>query len=54
MPSLKNINLSFQKGVFYGIAGRVGSGKSGLLGVMIGELPYYSGHFALKGTISYV
>lgn len=36
VPSLKDINLSFQKGVFYGIAGKVGSGKSGLLGVILG------------------
>jgi ATP-binding cassette, subfamily C (CFTR/MRP), member 4 len=54
VPSLKDINLFFQKGVFYGIAGKVGSGKSGLLGVILGELPYYSGQFGLKGSISYV
>jgi ABC-type multidrug transport system ATPase subunit len=44
-PSLKEINLFFQKGVFYGITGKVGSGKSGLLGVILGEIPYYSGKF---------
>lgn len=54
VASLKDINLFFQKGVFYGIAGRVGSGKSGLLGVILGELPYFSGHFGMKGKISYV
>jgi ABC-type lipoprotein export system ATPase subunit len=31
VPSIKNINLKIQKGKFYGIAGKVGSGKSGLL-----------------------
>jgi ABC-type multidrug transport system fused ATPase/permease subunit len=51
---LKDISLFFQQGVFYGITGRVGSGKSGLLGAILGELPFYSGHFALKGRISYV
>jgi ABC-type bacteriocin/lantibiotic exporter with double-glycine peptidase domain len=44
-PSLSNINLFFQKGVFYGITGRVGSGKSGLLGVILRELPYFNGKF---------
>ncbi len=54
VPSLKDINLSFHKGVFYGITGKVGSGKSGLLGVMLGEIPYYSGEFSFKGSIAYV
>jgi ABC-type multidrug transport system ATPase subunit len=44
-PSLKDISLTFRKGVFYGIAGKVGSGKSGLLGVILGDIPYYSGKF---------
>lgn len=35
VESLKNINLFFKKGVFYGITGKVGSGKSGLLGVIL-------------------
>lgn len=41
--SLKKINYTFKKGVLYGISGKVGSGKSGLLGVILGEIPYYSG-----------
>lgn len=53
-PSLKNINLFFQKKIFYGITGRVGSGKSGLLGVILKEIPYYSGTFKMNGSISYV
>ena len=32
----------------------MGSGKSALLGVMLEEIPYYSGEFAKEGTISYV
>ena len=54
LPSLKNINLFFKSGVFYGITGRVGSGKSGLLGVILKEIPYYSGIFGSNGSISYV
>ena len=53
-PTLKNINLHIEKGDFCGITGKVGSGKSGLLGVMLEEIPYYSGEFAKEGTISYV
>lgn len=34
-PNLKNINLNIKKGGFYGITGKVGSGKSGLLGVFL-------------------
>jgi ABC-type polysaccharide/polyol phosphate transport system ATPase subunit len=53
-PSLIDINLFFQKGVFYGITGKVGSGKSGLLGVILREIPYFSGKFDANGSISYV
>lgn len=51
---MKNIGLEINKGDFCGITGRVGSGKSALLGVMFEEIPYYSGHFAKEGIISYV
>ena len=40
--------------MFYGITGRVGSGKSGLLGVILREIPYYSGQFESRGSVSYV
>ena len=53
-PSLHNITLSFEKGLLYGIAGKVGSGKSGLLAAILGEVPFHCGKFLLKGTISYV
>ena len=42
-PSLKNINYEFKPGKLYGITGKVGSGKSGIIGAMLGEIPYYSG-----------
>lgn len=38
----------------YGIAGRVGSGKSGLIGAILREIPYYSGHIEVLGKIVYV
>ena len=53
-PALKNINLKIQKGNFYGIAGKVGSGKSGLLSCFLKQAPYYSGELNIKGTIAYV
>ena len=53
-PSLKNINLHFKSGVFYGITGRVGSGKSGLLGAVTGEMPNYSGEFQSSGKVALV
>lgn len=53
-PSLKNINLKVSQGQFLGVTGKIGSGKSGLLGVVLEEIPYYSGIFAKNGSISYV
>ena len=35
-PSLKNINYCFLPKTLYGVTGRVGSGKSGLLGAILG------------------
>lgn len=49
-----NINLHFKKGKFYGICGKIGSGKSGLLGAILNEIPYYSGSFMKKGSVIYV
>jgi ABC-type Mn2+/Zn2+ transport system ATPase subunit len=49
-PILKNLNLTFEKGKFYGIVGKVGSSKSSLLYSIIGEMPYYGGFFAKEGT----
>ncbi len=42
-PALKNLNVYFRRGLFYGIAGKVGSGKSGILSAILEEVPYYSG-----------
>ena len=53
-PSLLNLNLHFKRGRFYGVCGKIGSGKSGLLGAILSELPYYSGSFKKNGSVVYV
>ena len=53
-PTLKNINLHIKKGEFCGITGKIGSGKSGLLGVILEEIPYYSGEVQKYGLVAYV
>lgn len=32
----------------------MGSGKSGLLGVILEEIPFYSGYFGKRGSVAYV
>jgi len=54
VPSLKNINLRLKNSTYYGITGKVGSGKSGLLGAILKEISYYSGTLEVGGSISYV
>lgn len=36
-----------------GVIGSVGSGKSTILQVILGELPLDSGHLIVNGTVSY-
>ena len=43
-----------KKGDFYGITGKIGSGKSGLLGVILEEIPFYSGEVYKNGSVAYV
>ena len=49
-----SINLTIPACAFYGITGRVGSGKSRLLGVILDEIPYYSEKFYKDGHVAYV
>ena len=46
--------MSIQPGGFIGIAGKVGSGKSGIFAALLEEAPYYSGLIEKSGIISYV
>ena len=52
-PVLKKINLSIQKGKFYGLCGPVGCGKTSLFQVFLNELPFYNGSAQIKGKVSY-
>jgi ABC-type Mn2+/Zn2+ transport system ATPase subunit len=49
-----NINLTIKNGSFIGVTGKIGTGKSGLLGCILDEIPYYSGFISKKGSIAYV
>ncbi|KAL4383983.1 hypothetical protein GQ457_15G021760 [Hibiscus cannabinus] len=51
---LKNINLEVKKGDLTAIVGTVGSGKSSLLGSILGEMHKISGKVKLCGTTAYV
>lgn len=53
-PGLKDITYLFRSKCLYGITGKVGSGKSGLLAAILGEIPYYSGKLCMSGSIAYV
>ena len=54
IPHLQNITFRFLPGKIYGIGGKIGSGKSGLLSAMLKTIPFYSGTIKTQGTISYV
>ncbi|KAL3283464.1 hypothetical protein HHI36_006608 [Cryptolaemus montrouzieri] len=51
--SLKNINLFVRPGSFLGIIGPVGSGKSSLLQLILGDLSMTQGNKQIEGKISY-
>ncbi|KAK5677390.1 ATP-binding cassette glutathione S-conjugate transporter ycf1 [Elasticomyces elasticus] len=51
---LHDINLSAHKGELQCIVGRVGMGKSSLLGTMLGDLYKIKGEVVLRGTSAYV
>ncbi|EAS01881.2 ABC transporter C family protein (macronuclear) [Tetrahymena thermophila SB210] len=53
-PVLKKIDLKIRKGWQYGIVGKVGSGKSSLLQVMLDEIPHLQGDLKKVGTVSFV
>ncbi|XP_068086395.1 ATP-binding cassette sub-family C member 4 [Anabrus simplex] len=51
--TLSNVSLRVEPGKLCAVIGPVGSGKSSLLQVLLGELPLSSGSMALGGTVSY-
>ncbi|KAI8915218.1 P-loop containing nucleoside triphosphate hydrolase protein [Powellomyces hirtus] len=52
-PLFRNLNLTFQKGALTAVVGAVGSGKSSLLGAIIGEMTQLSGKTSIHGSIAY-
>lgn len=46
--------MHLKSGNLYGIAGKVGCGKSGLLLAILKQIPYYSGRITSKGIFSFV
>ena len=47
---LKNVNLEIEKGKFYYLIGKVGSGKSSLMKTMYAELPVENGKAEVMGS----
>ncbi|KAF9171716.1 hypothetical protein BGX21_006879 [Mortierella sp. AD011] len=53
-PVLHNINLSIKRGSLTLVVGRVGEGKSSLVGALLGEMHKYSGTVRSFGSLAYV
>lgn len=51
--TLSNLNIKIKSGKLYAIVGTVGSGKSSILQLLLGELPIYSGDVLINGDTSY-
>lgn len=51
--TLSDLNIKIKSGKLYAIVGSVGSGKSSILQLLLGELPIYSGDVLINGEISY-
>ena len=51
---MKGVNLIFAQSKFYGIMGKVGSGKSSLFGAILREMPYCRGKMLRKGSVAFV
>ena len=51
--TLLDLNIKIKNGKLYAIVGTVGSGKSSILQLLLGELPIYSGDVLINGDISY-
>ncbi|KAL3499268.1 hypothetical protein ACH5RR_038361 [Cinchona calisaya] len=53
-PTLRNINLVINQGEKIAICGEVGSGKSALLALILGEVPYVNGKVQVCGRMAHV
>ncbi|XP_055836235.1 ABC transporter C family member 10-like [Solanum dulcamara] len=53
-PTLKDINLDIKHGEKVAVCGEVGSGKSTLMSLILGEVPYINGTVDVYGKIAYV
>ncbi|XP_019626252.1 PREDICTED: multidrug resistance-associated protein 4-like [Branchiostoma belcheri] len=53
VQTLKNVNFRVKDGQLFTVVGSVGSGKSSLLSVILGELPASSGEVKVDGRVSY-
>lgn len=51
--TLSELNIKIKSGKLYALVGSVGSGKSSILQLLLGELPIYSGDVLINGDISY-
>lgn len=51
--TLSELNIKIKNGKLYAIIGSVGSGKSSILQLLLGELPIYSGDVLINGDVSY-
>ncbi|KAG0036336.1 hypothetical protein BGZ82_004362 [Podila clonocystis] len=53
-PTLKNINIRITEGSLTAVVGRIGQGKSSLLGAVMGEMYKLQGTVKVYGDIAYV
>lgn len=54
VPLLQDVSLSVRRGELCSVVGSTGSGKSGLLAAILGELEPTGGTVASRGSIAYV
>ncbi|KAG0056402.1 hypothetical protein BGZ83_005117 [Gryganskiella cystojenkinii] len=53
-PVLHDIQLKIRRGALTAVVGRVGEGKSSLVGALLGEMHRYSGSVHAYGSVAYV
>ncbi|KAH7036509.1 hypothetical protein BKA57DRAFT_474957 [Linnemannia elongata] len=53
-PVMHDINLQIRRGALTAVVGRVGEGKSSLVGALLGEMYKYSGQVRSFGSLAYV